>query len=156
MQYMKNRFPNRRIGRGRAQNWPPQSPDLNPLDYHVWGYLKAMVYAHKLNTREYLIQRIFSAARSINNVTALRKFTSSVVTRDRKCIQADGGHFEQLVWVFNGESATVHFTAYLNKSTMLLFIFSFIYCTLKTHNSWTAANWTHVCMTFVTQNRLWN
>jgi len=54
-----------------------------------------MVYAHKVNTREELLLRILSAARSINNTTVLRKFTSSLVTRVRKCIQADGGHWEQ-------------------------------------------------------------
>ena len=37
------------------QNWPPQSPNVNPLDYHVWGYMKAMVYAHKVNTREEIL-----------------------------------------------------------------------------------------------------
>jgi len=21
----------------RKEEWPPNSPDLNPLDYHVWG-----------------------------------------------------------------------------------------------------------------------
>ena len=67
----------------------------NPLDYHVRGYMKAMVYAHKVKPREELLQRILSAARSINNAAVLRKVTSSLVTRVRKCIQADGGHFEQ-------------------------------------------------------------
>jgi len=66
--------------------------------------LKALAYAQKVNTREELLQRIFSAARSINNVAVLRKVTSSLVTRDRKCIQADGGHFEKLVLALNGES----------------------------------------------------
>ena len=119
-QYLNHKFPNWWIGRGGAQNWPPRSLDLNPLAYHVWGYMKTMVYAHKLNTRE-LLQRILSAARSINNAAVLRKFTSSLVTRVRKFIQADKGHFEQLAWVLNGESVTVHLTTYLNKYTMLLF-----------------------------------
>jgi len=57
--------------------------------------MKTMVYAHKVNTREELLQQILSTARSINNAAVLRKVTSSVVTRVRKCIQADGGHFEQ-------------------------------------------------------------
>jgi hypothetical protein len=48
------------IGRGGTRNWPPWSPDLNPLDYHVWGYMKAMVYAQKLNTREELLQRLLA------------------------------------------------------------------------------------------------
>jgi len=85
--------------------------------------MKAMVYAHKVNTREELLQRILSAARSISNTAVLRKVTSSLDTQLRKFIQADGGHFEQLASVLNGESVTLHLTAYLNKCTMLLFPF---------------------------------
>src|SRR6218665_3924966 len=36
--------------------WPPNSPDLNPLDYYVWNALKELVYAGRrkpcLNTDE--------------------------------------------------------------------------------------------------------
>jgi hypothetical protein len=84
------------------------------------------------------------------------KVTSSLVARVRKCIKADGGHFKKLAWVLNGESVTVNLTTQLNKCTMLLFPFWFIYCTLKTRNYWTVANWTHVYMTFLTQHQLWN
>jgi len=56
-----------------------------------------MVYARKVNTREELLQQILSAAGSINNAAVLHKFTSSLVTRFRKGIQADGGHFEKMV-----------------------------------------------------------
>ena len=80
---------------GGAQDWPPRSPDLNPVDYHVWGYIKVMVCAHKVNKREELLQRIPRAARSINIAAVLRKVTRSLVTQVRKCIQADGGHFKQ-------------------------------------------------------------
>jgi len=59
-QYLNHKFPNRWTGCGGAQNWPRWSLDLNPLDYHVWGYMKAMVYAHKVSMREELVQR-FSA-----------------------------------------------------------------------------------------------
>jgi len=38
---------------------------------------------------------ILSAARSINNAAVLHKVTSFLVTRVRKCNQADGRHFEQ-------------------------------------------------------------
>jgi len=94
-QYLNHKFPNRWNGRGGAQNWTPRSPDQDPLDCHVWGYMKATVFAHKVNTREELLQRILSAARSINKAAVLRRVTSSLVTRVRTCIQADGGHFEQ-------------------------------------------------------------
>jgi len=56
--------------------------------------MKAMVHAHTVNSKE-LLHRILSAARTINNAAVHRKVTSSVVTRVRKCIQADEGHFEQ-------------------------------------------------------------
>jgi len=51
-QYLNHKFPNQWIGRGGAQNWPSRSPDVNPLDYHMRGYMKSLVYAHKLNMRE--------------------------------------------------------------------------------------------------------
>ena len=46
--------------------------------------------------REELLQKILSAAGSINNAAMLRKVTSSRVTQVRKCIQAEGRHLEQL------------------------------------------------------------
>jgi hypothetical protein len=27
-----------------GQNWPPDSPDLNPHDYFVWGFLKQKIF----------------------------------------------------------------------------------------------------------------
>ena len=39
-------FSNRWIGRRGPIEWPPRSPDLNPLDFFVWGYLKDKVFAH--------------------------------------------------------------------------------------------------------------
>ena len=92
-----------------------------PIRLPLRGYMKTVVHEHKANTRKELLQRKLSAARSINNATALRKITGSLVTQVRKCIKADGGHFEQLAWVLNGESVTVHLTTYLNKYTMFLF-----------------------------------
>jgi len=53
--------------------------------------MKAMVYAHKVNMREELLQQILSAARSINNAAVIRTVTSSLVTQVGKHIQADGG-----------------------------------------------------------------
>ena len=39
-----------------------------------------MVYAHKVNMREELLQLILSAARSIDNAAVLRRAASSLVT----------------------------------------------------------------------------
>jgi hypothetical protein len=32
--------------------WPPRSPDLTPLDYFIWGYIKNIVYADPVTTKE--------------------------------------------------------------------------------------------------------
>ncbi|KAJ4449220.1 hypothetical protein ANN_00617 [Periplaneta americana] len=37
--YLDRRFPDRWIGRGGPIAWPPRSPDLNPLDFYLWGHL---------------------------------------------------------------------------------------------------------------------
>jgi len=41
-------YPERWIGRRGAIKWPPRSPDLTPLDYFMWGYLKERVYKTKI------------------------------------------------------------------------------------------------------------
>ena len=121
-QYQIHKFPIRWIGHGNAQNWPPWSLALNPLDYHVWGYMKALVYAHQVNTAN-TTPANSQNCKSINNTAVLHRVTISLVTQVRKCIQADEGHFEQFAWVLNNESVTVHLTTQLNKCTMLLFPF---------------------------------
>ena len=37
-------FPNRWIGRDGPTPWPPQSPDITPLDFFLWGYVKDKVF----------------------------------------------------------------------------------------------------------------
>ena len=106
--YLNHKFPNWWIGRGGTENWPPPSPELNLLDYHVRSYMKVIVCVHKVNTTEEMLHRILSAARGINNAAVLRRVTSSLVTRVRKCLQTDGGHFQQFALVLNGESVIVH------------------------------------------------
>lgn len=51
-------FPNRWIGRRGTIEWPPRSPDLRPLDFFLWGFLKERVYKTKPADVEELKQRI--------------------------------------------------------------------------------------------------
>jgi hypothetical protein len=39
--------------------WPPQSPDLTPPDYFLWGYLKQAAYSNRPQSIEDLKQNIF-------------------------------------------------------------------------------------------------
>ena len=47
MQHLNDTFPNRWIGRGSTINWPPRSPDLTPLDFCLWGWMKREVCRKK-------------------------------------------------------------------------------------------------------------
>ncbi|GBN98620.1 hypothetical protein AVEN_272953-1 [Araneus ventricosus] len=44
-EFLDATFPQRWIGRGAAMAWPPRSPDITPLDFYVWGYVKQHVYS---------------------------------------------------------------------------------------------------------------
>ncbi|PNF37864.1 hypothetical protein B7P43_G07422 [Cryptotermes secundus] len=51
----------RLIGRGGPIAWPPRSPDLTPMDFLLWGYVKNTVYQVKINDIQYLKARIREA-----------------------------------------------------------------------------------------------
>jgi hypothetical protein len=122
----------------------------------VCGYMKATVYAHKVSRRDELLGRILGAVRRINNAAVLRKFTRSLVTRVGKCIQEGEGHFDQLAWAVKYVTVTVQLTAVFNKHAIYFFLFYFIQFTVNSRVSVIVANRTHVYMTFLTQNYLWN
>jgi hypothetical protein len=43
------------MGRGRPTAWPPRStPDLNPLDFYLWGHLRTLVCAAPVDNEEAL------------------------------------------------------------------------------------------------------
>lgn len=87
-------YPGRWIGRGGPVPWPPRSPDLTPLDFFVWGYVKENVYREPVRTRDDLIERIRMVC---NQLTAEQCLDAvrSVSTRCDACIAARGQHFEQ-------------------------------------------------------------
>jgi hypothetical protein len=109
-----------------------------------------------LGEHESLLRRILSAARRINSAAVLRKVTRSLVTQVGKCIQADGGHFEQPAWVVNYITVTVQLATIFNKQTLYFFPFYFIQFTVNTRSPVNAAIRTQMYMTLLVQNFLWN
>lgn len=88
-------YPNRWIGRGGPIAWPQRSPDLNPLDYFVWGYLKTRVYKVEIRSREHLVERIFEECNILKqNQSLIRRSIGNLIERSRICIQKRGNHFE--------------------------------------------------------------
>jgi hypothetical protein len=90
---LDQQYPDRWIGRGGPRNWPARSPDLNPLDFFLWGYVKNVVYRHPIDTEEKLRGRIQEAFATITPemVTNSKR---SLLRRARLCLQMNGGHFE--------------------------------------------------------------
>ena len=93
--FLNYRFPGRWIGSGGPHNWPARSPDLNPLNYCVWGWMKEMVYSVKEVTRDELLGRILDAADRIrNSQLKLQRATRAVHNQAAACFAADGGIIE--------------------------------------------------------------
>ncbi|GBO01243.1 hypothetical protein AVEN_271189-1 [Araneus ventricosus] len=58
-------FPQRWIVRGAVMAWPPRSPDITPLDFYLWGYVKQHVYSERINDINPLKQRITDFIHSV-------------------------------------------------------------------------------------------
>lgn len=96
--YLDDAYPNRWIGRGGPQSWPPRSPDLNPLDYFFWGHLKSLVYTTPIESIEDLRNRISASCEIIGNTPGIFERTrQSMRRRIEACITVDGGHFQHLL-----------------------------------------------------------
>uniref|UniRef100_A0A914D5C5 Uncharacterized protein n=1 Tax=Acrobeloides nanus TaxID=290746 RepID=A0A914D5C5_9BILA len=73
--------------------WPPGSPDLNPLDYAIWTILEKKACAKPHPTVESLKRALVKAWDEIS-VDTLRKIVDDFPKRLKACVEADGGHFE--------------------------------------------------------------
>lgn len=97
-EYANQTFGDRWIGRGGPVAWPPRSPDLTPLDFFLWGHIKALVYATPIETVEDLVARILAAAEEVQNMPGIfERIQRNMLRRCNSCIEVDGGHFEQLL-----------------------------------------------------------
>ncbi|KAJ4437429.1 hypothetical protein ANN_17573 [Periplaneta americana] len=96
--YLDRRFPDRWIGTGGPVAWPPRSPDLNPLDFYLWGHLKSLVYSFPVPDLESLRNRIVACSEDICNTPGVwDRVLRSMRHRCEVCIEAGGGHFEHLL-----------------------------------------------------------
>lgn len=73
--------------------WPAHSPDLNPCDFLLWGYLKSKVYNRPLNSIEELETQILEQVDAIPK-EMLQKCFQSFLKRLRAVIAAEGCHIE--------------------------------------------------------------
>lgn len=75
---------------------PPRSPDITPMDFFFWGYVKSVVYNRRYDNLDDLQQGIVDAINNINPRTIAR-VTRSVYKRAQKCLEQEGDIFEHLI-----------------------------------------------------------
>ena len=94
--YLNDVFPGHWIGRRGEIEWPPRSPDLNPLDFFLWGYLKQKVYKTCPDSLQVLRQRICQAVQQIP-LGMLERVQRAIFYRLGYCQIQLGGSFEHLI-----------------------------------------------------------
>jgi len=76
--------------------WSPNSPDLNLVNYKVWGVVQQRVYECHMNSVDELKLRVIDVWNSLQqNVidAAIDDWRKQL----RACVHADGQHFEHLL-----------------------------------------------------------
>ncbi|KAJ4440508.1 hypothetical protein ANN_08649 [Periplaneta americana] len=103
-EYGKFNSPDRWIGRGGPIAWPPRSPELNPLDFYLWGHLKSLVYSSPVPDLESLRNRIVACSEDIRNVPGVwdrvrrsmrHRCYWDLVIKEAIEIQLDGNNFNR-------------------------------------------------------------
>lgn len=92
--FLDAHYPERWIGRGGPIIWPARSPDLNVLDYFVWGHIKDLVEHRRDGTEAEVREAILAAFVTITPEMAYRA-TRNIVRRAELCSREQGRHFEQ-------------------------------------------------------------
>ena len=89
-------YEDRWIGRDGPHLWPARSPDLNPLDFFLWGHLKSLVYTTGVENVEDLKNQIMQGCDIIRNTPGIfKRVQQSMRRRLDACIIAAGSHFQQ-------------------------------------------------------------
>ncbi|KAJ4442543.1 hypothetical protein ANN_04130 [Periplaneta americana] len=93
--YLNAVYPDQWIGRAGPTPWPARSPDMNPLDFYLWGRLKSLVYTFVVPNVEVLQQRIEHACGIVcNELNGLCIVQRSLRRRAEVCPQVEGQYFE--------------------------------------------------------------
>jgi len=93
---LRERFGDWLIGRNFTIPWPARSPDLTPMDYWFWGYLKSKVYQKAPATLPALRLAIRECIDAITQ-EQLQNGVYHSITRMQAIMDNEGGHIEHLL-----------------------------------------------------------
>jgi len=78
--------------------WPPNSPDLNPVNYKICGVIQDRVYQKKVKDVNELRERLVEVWAGLQQ-NVIDDAIDQWHRRLRACVRARGGHFEYLLWL---------------------------------------------------------
>ena len=81
---------------GDGLEWPPYSPDINPCDFFLWGYLKDRVYRTSPKTIDDLKLAIQTEINGVRT-EVLKSVTDNFKKRIYNLVASEGEHFENLI-----------------------------------------------------------
>ena len=76
--------------------WPPNRPDLNPVDYKIWGCVQERVYQKLIRDVDQRKQRLVEVWSDVQQ-TVVDAAIGEWRKRLRACVCANGHHFEHLL-----------------------------------------------------------
>lgn len=90
-------FGDRWFAHNGPYKFPPRSPDLTPLDYFIWGYVKDQVYSTPVTTKDDLRNRVRGVFNALDGEAISRATHLSILKRIEKCLSQEGDVFEHLL-----------------------------------------------------------
>ena len=74
--------------------WPPCSPDLSPLDFHLWQEWETALGERQFTSQLELRAMIVRTVSCLDPEAAEKARTTAFIRRCLACVRAKGGHFE--------------------------------------------------------------
>ena len=93
-EYLNTHFPGRWIGRAAPIAWPPRSPDLTPLDFFLWGFVKDRVFVPPLPANVVDLRTRITTAVAKMTPEMLRSVWQETDYRWDVCRITNGNHIE--------------------------------------------------------------
>jgi hypothetical protein len=98
---LKDTYHGRWICRGGPSAWPPCLPDLNPLEFYLWGHLKFLCTA-PVDKEDALHHHIVDASQTIRNYSGTFEcLQRSMMKHVETYTESHGGHFENLLQIYS-------------------------------------------------------
>ena len=96
LDWIRRHFAERVISRRTDRPWSPNSPDLSPLDFHLWGFLKDELRGNTFGSTVELKAAISEATQRIP-IEQCQRVMANFVLRLKKCIEKKGFHLEHII-----------------------------------------------------------